>query len=429
VAESKESILLPEPEKFDLTTFDPFSSEVGRCPFDAFETLRSSEPVFKVPDAPLYLISSYEHAQQIALDTTNFSLEFHGSVAAAEVIGWHSEDAEVKEIFANAQPFVESLHNVDPPDHTRQRRSVTSRFSPGRINRDWTPLVEQHVDILLDQIPVDTDFEFMSEVAIPLPIRVIAAILGIPLDREADYKRWSDAYVAMVGRKLSTEEWLDKARNQVDMQSFFSRELDDRRNAPTDDLLTDLLGATKEEPPSLSDLELLDVPQHFLVAGNETTTQLLGEMMRFLAAQPHLFEQIRRQPELIPNVVEEALRLASPVLGNYRVCVADTEVGGVVIPAGALVSLLWGGANHDPHVFENPEMFVPDRANANRHLAFGKGMHFCLGAPLAKLEAKVALTKIVERYSSVSIFEDSIVEDTRSFMLRGLRSLHVRFTA
>jgi cytochrome P450 len=267
----------------------------------------------------------------------------------------------------------------------------------------------------------------MSEVAVPLPIRVIAAILGIPLDREGDYKRWSDAFVAIVGRKISKEEWLEKARNQVDMQAFFARELDMRRLEPTDDLLTDLLGATREEPPGLSYLELLDVPQHFLVAGNETTTLLMGEMIRYLDGHPRLFSQMREQPELIVNVVEEALRLASPVLGLYRVCVNDTEVGGVVIPAGSIVSLLWGGANHDPKVFEDPESFDPKRENAGKHLSFGKGMHFCLGAPLARLEAKVLLSNMVERYSAVHVIDDSVVEDTRSFMLRSLKSLRVSF--
>ena len=269
----------------------------------------------------------------------------------------------------------------------------------------------------------------------PLPVAIIAKALNVPEERKHDFKRWSDDNVASIGTKLSPQPYLSAQRGVLEMQQFFVEQFERRRVDPSDDLFTAILNShiggaddgSDLEPLAMAELAL--VVQQLLVAGNETTTKFLAETLRHLASTPNAWAAPRDDPGTIPGAVEEGLRLSSPSQGSYRVATRDTELGGVTIPAGARVVVMFASANRDEGLFECPNDFDSKRPNVREHLSFGKGTHFCVGASLVRLEGNVALERLAARIESVSLADNNTFPYQPSFALRGLLSLHLDFTA
>jgi cytochrome P450 len=274
--------------------------------------------------------------------------------------------------------------------------------------------------------------EFVEQFAVPLPVEVIAHALNVPESRMADFKRWSDDSIAGIGTNISLDARIEAEKGVNEYQHYFAAEFEKRKTEPQDDLLTALLQARiDDDDPDVTDKRPLDMPemlsivQQLLVAGNETTTKLLTETMRLLANNPDQWAQLKADPGRAPAVIEEALRLSTPTQGMFRIATVEHELDGVHIPQGARIVIVFASANRDEALFSDPDAFDPDREGLREHLAFGKGIHFCLGAALSRLEGKVALEELARRLDSFTLSKDNAFEYFPSFLLRGLTRLDV----
>ncbi|HET7028725.1 MAG TPA: cytochrome P450 [Candidatus Limnocylindrales bacterium] len=291
----------------------------------------------------------------------------------------------------------------DPPGHTRHRKLVQPAFTQPRIEA-MAPWVEAVVQDVIGAL-APGEVEAISALCDPLPVRVIAQVMGVPPERHLDFKRWSDErtyLVAQRGRATSPkhaariEEARDANRRLLD---YFVAEARSRRAQPLDDLITDLVVANDGDD-ALTESEVAAVCALLLTAGNVTTTNVLGNLLAQLADHPEVYIRLRDDRSLIDEVIEESLRFEAPVQWLYRRTLSETELGGVKIPADASVLVYFGAANRDPDAYPEPDRF--DLVNrARRHAAFGHGIHFCLGAPLARLEVALAVDAVLDRFSGV----------------------------
>ena len=419
-------------ESVDLDRFDPFSDEVQQCPFEHYAAMRAERPVMRVagevigrPGEDVYCVSRYDDVAGVLLDWRTFSSRFG---TPGQKPPPHMRD-ELREIASHGWRGVSTMLTEDPPSHTRYRRLVAKAFTVSRID-SLAPDIRAICEELVDGWGMRTRVDLATEFGVPIPVRSIARVLDVTDDRQGDFKYWADQAIASIGRTMSDDDWVKSQHAMVEFQQYFAEELEQRRAAPRDDFLTDLVNArlapeddVEGEPLSIA--EMLSILQQIEVAGSETTSSLIAEAIKLLCERPDGWDQIRDDPGLIPAVVEEALRLSSPTQGLFRITTCDTEVGGVAIPKGATIWVIFGSANRDVDTFDDAEEFDPTRDNARQHLALGKGTHFCIGAPLARLEARVALETLARRTSRIELAPGDTLRYAPSFILRGLEHLAV----
>lgn len=411
-----------------LEGFNPFSDAVQQCPHLYYRAMQEQAPVFHVPGTDLYMVTKHEMVTPILRDTELFSNRFGsaGEPARGEVA------ERIKAVLADGWPQVPTMLTIDPPYHTRYRGTVASYFTPKKLG-ELRPRIAEIVDRLIDDLP-EGDFDVVPHFAVPLPIEAIAAILNVPADRMADFKRWSDDSIANIGTAISDDARVAAYTGIVEFQHYFAEQLERRRTEPAGDLMTDLVNARIDtddgDKRPLEMAEMLSIVQQLLVAGNETTTKALTEGTMLLAQNPHVWEKLRADPAgYAPLVTEEVLRLSTPTQGMFRVVTRDTELAGVAIPKGSRLVVVYAGANRDTSVWgDDPDRFDPDRPNLKEHLAFGKGIHFCLGAPLSRIEMQVAFERLASRVERIDLADDNAFRYFPSFMLRGLTGLTVRIT-
>lgn len=277
----------------------------------------------------------------------------------------------------------------DPPRHTRFRRIVNKAFTLKRVEA-LEPWINKIANELLDHIGTQ-EANMVDAFTVPLPMRVIARLMGIPEEDYATFKRWSDAFLSTVG-----EDRNDRMQSVQDMVAYFGQMAVARRSQGADDLITALVEA-EIEGESLQDWEILGFCILLLIAGNETTTNLLGNLLNLLVDRPDLWQQLHNDRSLVESVIEETLRYESPVQRLFRTTTREVEFSGVKMSKGDRVTIFYGAANRDPAEFPNPDEFRLDRDLRN-HVAFGMGIHYCLGAPLARAEARIALNAFLDRY-------------------------------
>jgi cytochrome P450 len=402
-----------------LSEFNPLDPATVESPFEFYRALREQAPVHEVPGLG-FIVSSYELLLEALGDPLRFSSKSGPAVNAAP-------DPEVLEVRRQGYPNVDTLLTNDPPDHIRYRSLVSRAFSARRV-AGMEGYIRTVANELVDDFATEGSVELVRRFAVPLPLSVIADQLGVPRGDMALFKKWTDDSVAPLGGMISKERALECARSVVEFQHYFARKIEERRGAPEDDILSDLIDARIDGVAPLDVPEMLSIIQQFLVAGNETTSNLISSAALLLTQNPDQLELVSRDPSLIPNMVEEALRLESPVQGLFRVATRDTELGGVTISRGARLVVLYAAANRDPAQFPDPDRFDVRRENARTHLAFGRGEHFCIGAALARMEAAVAFEILLARLPNLRLAPGS--NDLRhvpSFILRGLRELEVEF--
>lgn len=416
----------------DLTDFDPSVPTVQQCPYDHYRAMRNEQPVLRVdgakvgrPGTDVYLVSRHADVVAVLRDWETFSSRF--GAPSADVTPELA--ARLREVNKDGWPNVSTMLTEDPPVHTRYRRLVSAAFTPRRVAQLEGP-IRAICEDLVDGFARGERVDFINQFAVPLPIRAVAAILEVPDDEQAAFKRWADASVAAIGRAISDDERVDAQRAIVEQQQYFADQIERRRVEPRDDFLSDLLRAElladdDTDGGPLSMAEMLSIIRQIQVAGSETTTSLLADMMVILARQPEHWRAAQRDPSLIPSLVEEGLRWASPNQGMFRVVNSDVEVSGTMIPKGATAWVMFGSANRDDRVFPDPNAFDPTRPELGRHVAFGKGLHVCLGAALARLEAKVALETLTARIDSFDLPSDQELTYGSSWMLRGLAGLDI----
>jgi cytochrome P450 len=388
--------------------------------------MREQAPVFQVPGTQLYLVTRHDLLTPILRDTATFSSQFQpgGAVPRGAVA------ERLREVMAEGWPQVPTMLTIDPPQHTRYRGTVAPFFTPRRIGELRGP-IRDIACRLLDGVVGAGPVELVERFAVPLPVEVIAQVLNVPAERMADFKRWSDDSIATIGALVSDDRMVEAQRGILEFQHYFAAELERRRAEPCGDLMSDLVTAaidTDDGPRRPLDMsEMLSILQQLLVAGNETTTKAVTEGVRLLAEHPEELAALRADPAgRAPALVEEILRLSTPTQGMFRVVTQDTELGGVTLPAGARLVLVYAAANRDPAVWgDAPDAFDPGRENLKEHLAFGKGIHFCLGAPLSRLEMQVAFEEIGRRVAAIDLVPGTPLEYFPSFLLRGLTRLDV----
>jgi len=400
--------------------FDPLRPSVQQQPYPWYAMLRRDAPVCPVPDRGLWFVTSRSLVVEATERPTLFSSRFGQpqNPPAPDVA------QRVAEIMALGWPRVPTILTEDPPAHTFYRRMAGQAFGPRYVRR-WEPHVQALCAELVDDVINRATADFVRDFAVPLPLRVIARSLSVPQDRIGDLHRWSVAVSSPIGAVTEADVALEQARQTVEFQHYFAELLTARKAEPRDDLLSTLVTAPDADRP-LTIAEGLSVITQLLVAGNETTTRLLSGVLLELARNPGHWNWLREDPDARAGlVVEEALRFLSPVQGMFRVVTEATGLGGAILPAGAKVVLCYASANRDETTFDDADTFDPTRPDVARHLAFGHGAHYCLGAPLARLEASTALRELARRVRSITLAADNDLRYDPSFLLRGLTRLNL----
>jgi len=400
----------------DPCRYAPLSDHHNADPSDTWTRLRERCPVAHDADHDLWVISRHADVLGDGAALAQFSNRTSAS-------GQITLTPEVRAVMAAGPRPVDTLLTLDPPDHTESRRIVNEAFKPSRVAA-MEPMVRRIAAGLAEALDTGGPVELMEAMAVPLPMRVISLVLGVPEDDYPTFKRWSDAIANGLSADLGPAEQLDAAHARMDFYRYVIEACRERRTAPRDDVLSDLACLRRPDDTVLSDGELCSIAVQVLVAGNETSTNLLGSAVYHLA-RAGWWPELVADPSLAPAVVDETLRIESPVQALYRRTTTAVEVAGVEIPAGCRVHLSWASANRDPSVFDRPDVFDPRRPGLRSHLAFGFGVHFCPGASLARLEGRVALEEMARRYPRIDVDFDA-ARWRRHFHLRGLEHLEVR---
>lgn len=389
--------------------YDPLAPEVMARPTDAYAELRERCPVHLVEDfsPPHFVVSRHADVERILCDPGT----------------WSSAKGHGPGVSANR-----ALAYCDDPVHGQQRRLVSRAFTPRSV-KEMEPRIEAIAHELIDGFVDDGGCDLHDRFATPLPIIVIAEMLGVPTDRRVDFKRWSDDSV----QRLASGDPTSYARSAEEFHEFFSAQIAERRaelaagRTPPDDLVTRLVTA-EDRGTRLSSAETLSMIGQLLTAGNETTTSLLLNLVLRLSDRRELLDELRADPGRYEVAVEESLRFDSPVLGLWRTPTEPQEVDGVTIPTDHKTQVLFSSANRDPAVWDDADEFRLDRPldEVRNHLAFGAGVHFCLGAALARAEGRIGLRALVERLPGLRVTAEP--ERIPPFFLWGWRTMPVAWT-
>lgn len=408
----------------DIAASSFFDPQVIADPFDYYRAWMPKSPVVQLSDG-MFLVLSYDLCAQATGDVETFSNNFQGTLSGAM-----AEDGDVAAILSEGWPQVDTLLTADPPVHTRFRKLVNLAFSMKRvaaIEEDMRGVVAR----LIDRMAEKGEADFVRDFGIPLPVAMIASQIG--MDGELDkVKRWSDAFVDRLGRMIPKERELECAREVVEFQHHVKARIDERRANRTDDLLSDLVYAEVDGERPLEDAEILSIMQQLMVAGNETTTSALaGGLLQLIENPDQMAKAVAAadagNERAIINLVEEVLRIESPTAGMWRLVLKDAELGGVAIPKGAMVQLRYAAANRDPAKFADPDRFDIERANARSHLAFGKGIHMCVGNMLSRKEMAVAYSELLTRLTDFRLADGHEPSWPPNMLLRGLTTLPITF--
>ncbi|OBI18178.1 cytochrome P450 [Mycobacterium sp. E2497] len=369
----------------------------------------------QLPDATLAVFLSYRDCDEVLRHPLSSSDNINSTVAKRQ--------AEAGTAPRRQGP--PGFLFLDPPDHTRLRRLVSKAFAP-KVVSALEPDIRALVDGMLDRVAERGHFEVVEDFAYPLPVAVICRLLGVPLDDEPQFSRASaslaqalDPFSTITG--VPAEIANERQQAGAWLREYFHGLIDRRRSQPGDDLLSGLI-AVEESGDQLSEEEIVSTCNLLLIAGHETTVNLIGNAMLALLRDPVQWGALGADPGRAPAIVEETLRYDPPVQLVGRIALADMTIGGVEVPAGDVMMLLLAAAHRDPAEFERPDVFDPDRKGL-RHLGFGRGAHYCLGAPLARLEAGVALSAVTARFPGARL--DGEPQYKANVTLRGLSRLQV----
>ena len=388
----------------------PLSEGFVDDPYPTYRKLREKDPYHRSPLTGALVISRYEDVDAILRDYKRFS----NDQRKGEATGVRSEGTRGE--------LTPSILSLDPPDHTRLRGLINRAFTPRQIAK-----MEEHIRAtaheLLDEVDGQNEFDLMETLAVGLPTIVIAEMIGVPAEDRTKFKVWSDNFARVLEPNLSPEEGKVVLETADIFEEYFSEIINRRRDDMRDDLVSKLIEA-EEDGERLTTDEMQVTLRLLLVAGNETTTNLIGNGMRALLAHPEQLQILREQPELIPNAIEELLRYDSPVQVDMRTALEDVELGDKVAKAGSRTMLLIGGANRDPEEFERPEELDVTRENVG-NISFGRGIHHCLGAPLARLEAKIAFEVLLERFDDIQVGRTA-PQYKQNIVLRGIKQFPIR---
>ncbi len=387
--------------------WNPLDINVIANPYPTYRQLLERDPYHYSAVTNMWLVSRYDDVNEMIVDWERFSnvQEDDGDPARD---GPDLTDA--------------SMLNRDPLDHTRLRGLVSRAFTQRQVSR-MEDRVREIAHGLLDEVADSDEFDLMANLASMLPTIVIAEMIGVPTEQRAEFRQWSDDFILGGNPGLTPDQQQRAADAAVALYEYFNRHVELRRDSPADDLTTRLIEA-HEEGDRLSRHEMISTLNLLLLAGNETTTNLIGNGAKALIENPDQLELLRSQPELLPNAIEELLRYDPPVQMDPKTAAADMQLGNRTVHVGDRVAFVLAAANRDPAEFDDPDQLDITREH-NNHIAFGRGIHFCLGSPLARLEGRIAFEVLLERFEQIE-FGSSAPSYKPNSILRGMDQFPIK---
>jgi len=413
--------------------YEPMSPGAWKDPYPIYQELREKAPLHRGPESGIYCLSRHEDVafalrnaqifssrgmQEVLFDRGGMRPGLRDLPALARFF----IRARVNPLRRNAQGG--GLIGTDPPEHDALRSVVNRGFTPRRVAA-WEPRMREIAAAHVGALEAGEAFDVVRDLAIPLPVTVIAEMLGVQGERMRDFKRWSDAIVSAATGTKRDAGLAGMLDPMGEMRQYMASIIPERRRNPKDDLISVLVDPRHED--TLDEDQVFGFIVLLLVAGNETTTNLIGNATVTLLDHPAELEHVQADPALVPQMVEEVLRYDTPVHLLFRSTTQEVELSGGKLPAGAQVAVILASANRDPRVFDDPDRFDVTRTS-NTHIAFGFGVHFCLGASLARLEAKVAMEALVPHLPQRRRSSEEL-DYIDSFLVRGPRSLELIVSA
>jgi cytochrome P450 len=398
--------------------YDPLDPAIVADPYPVLNALRDESPVFYVPELDHYIVTRMDDIVGVLVDRDTWS-----AANASSPLIPVCEAAQA--ILAEGYHRVPTLNNADPPRHAPMRKSVLRTMTPRRLNA-LEPSLRAYASALIDDFAGEAEVDLVPAFTFPFPGYAAFTLLGFPADDTEMLREWSEQRVQLTYGRNDEETQVEIARAIVEFWQYVERHVERCAAEPGDDLTSDLVRLSREQPELCNLFDIVNMVYSMALAGHETTTNSIGSGLRALLTERDQWQALIDDPTLIGNAVEEILRYDGPVLNHRRVAKVDTEIGGCPIPAGSRIMMCFASAGHDPAHFEEPSDFRVDRPNAVDHLAFGKGPHFCLGAPLGRLETRIALELLTQRLPNLDLVPGQEFEYAPNALFRSLKALRVR---
>jgi len=419
------SEILEQIEHCPIHEIMPMHPDLLACPAVMNRRLREEAPVYQDPMSGIYFVSRYADVVAMAQDHQTFSSVMLGGNSRAI----NSEDADITAIMDQGYPNVPTMLTQDPPLQRRYRKFVDRAFSPAAL-KALEPFIERTSNELIDGFAPAGQCEFLDAFGVPLPLKVIASQIGVPMEDLPLLRKWTEAFIGNLSQQLDKEGMLKAARDIVEFQHYFVEKMEQRRQQPADDILSKVVNASIDGEKPLDNAECLSMLSQILVAGNETTAGSLTEGIWLLIENPDQYALIRKDPspEMISRLVEEVLRYSSPSSNMFRRTTREVELHGVTIPENSVCFARFASANQDESQFADALSFNVMRDNLKDHVAFGKGVHHCLGAALARREMNGGFKVLFERLDNFRLSPDAPEPQyAPNALLHGLTALQVSF--
>ena len=400
--------------------------EIAACPFHYYAQMREKAPVYRMPETGFYLVSTYEDLRAVLSDPATYSNDILIEQLAGEAVADLGRLYD-KHLEEQGWGHVQTLQRTDPPIHSRYRRLINRTLTPPMV-KAMLPDVERVTSDLIDAFIDRGECEFISEFAFPLPGKVIAAQIGLDDSQINTFKKWADAMLAPAQGLLVDEESAKYYSGlEAEAQHYLAGVFEERRANPTGDMLSALVADPEGDDEPLSMHELQNLMNQLITGGYTTTADAIGNALLLLLENPDQLAILREDRSLLPNFADEVMRHSSSVQGLFRRTTRDVVLNGVEIPADSIIHIRYGSANRDEKVFANPDDFDVTRENANKHLGFSRGPHFCVGQPLAIQELVIAFDQILDRMDDIALAPGAVIERAPGFFLYSLTSLPITF--
>ena len=397
--------------------------DIQESPFDYYHALHEQAPVYFMPDTEAFLVTRYRDVQHVIRHPEIWSNDLLGKAGFS--MFQHAEAQAILE--AEGWPR-DTKFQSDPPIHRDYRALVADAFTAGRV-RKLEGFIRDTTSDLIDEMAQSEECDFLTKFAAWLPIRVVTHLLGLPEEDAPRIKHWSDAWVEPLSGVVTKEREIEVARLGIELQHYLAGWMERKIENPPQDVLCDLARASFPDGRPLPMAEKMGLAEHLIVGGHETATSALASGLMLLIQHPSVEAELREDPALVKNFVEEVLRLESPSQGFFRYAVQDGEVAGVSIPQGSMVHVRFAAANRDPEQFPDPDTLDLHRSNGGSHMAFSQGEHHCVGAPLARLELQVAFESLLERFEDFAFKPKTALKHIPGLALRTLEALPIRYSA
>ncbi len=415
-----------DPSTCPINEINPMHPENLKRPAAMNRRLHAEAPVFQDPLSGMFFISRYEDVVAMSMDYETFSsVVFAGGPGGPQI----SADSEMAEIMKDGYPNVNTMLTQDPPLQRRYRKFVDGAFAPKNL-RALEPFIEKTSNDLVDRFIDDGQCAFLSAFGVPLPLTVIASQIGAPMSDLPLLRKWTNAFIGNLSQQLDREGALQAARDVLEFQNYFVEKMEERRKQPQDDILSKLVNASIDGGKPLDNAECLSMLSQILVAGNETTSAALTEGIWLLIQNRDQYELVKNDPseEMIRRLVEEVLRYTSPSANMFRRTTRDVELNGVMIPENSMCFARFAAANQDDEKFADALKFDIMRPNLKDHVAFGKGVHHCLGAALSRREMNGGFKVIFQRMQNFRLTPGAAEpEFSANALLHGMTGLKLSF--